>query len=363
MPNTGSSLSLSEAEQINARANELTLRGIALLTESTPASLREAIACFDEAIALRNQLPLAANPWFRYGLIAGWMNRGDALTRLGSREELRAALKAYDEALIQLRELPMHESPLFVQRLAIAWMNRGITLLTEGSAASVRDAAMNFAEAINAARNFLARNSDEGRELLACALMNRGNALIRVEPPDANAACACVKEALKIISTTEPESVSTAEIGFKARHILCQAIAHLLTEKNLNQAQRDALLAEATDVVESGITLGRNWEVRGTQQFRAAVTDLFRFGCRVYQIYQPHFLTDFLLENMENDSFAGDLQMHTSAVEALWHALVELQREGLKNFNSPNFNQAIDRLRELRVTEERLAELRRRNAK
>src|SRR5262245_42422313 len=111
------------AQQRDDQANARLLRGLELLEANTPASLREAVQCFDDAITLRRELPLSENCWFRYGLIAGWMNRGDALTRLGSADELGEALRCYDEALSQLRELPMHESPLFIRRLAIAWLN------------------------------------------------------------------------------------------------------------------------------------------------------------------------------------------------------------------------------------------------
>src|SRR5690349_20579587 len=112
-------LSKTAAGQMDAAANVHLLRGLALLETNTSARLLEAIACFDEAITLRQQLPLAANPWFRYGLTAGWLNRGDALTRLGGPGQLVEALRSFDEALAHLRELPMHESPLFVRRLAI----------------------------------------------------------------------------------------------------------------------------------------------------------------------------------------------------------------------------------------------------
>ena len=54
----------------------------------------------ERAIELRRSLPLEGNPWYRYVLAAGWMNRGDALTRLGSPENLVEAVRSYDEALV-----------------------------------------------------------------------------------------------------------------------------------------------------------------------------------------------------------------------------------------------------------------------
>lgn len=350
------------AQQRDQEGNARLLEGLKLLEQSTPASLREAIRCFDAAIELRRRLPLAENCWFRYGLIAGWMNRADALTRLGSMDELTEALRSYDEAFAQLRELPMHESPLFVKRLAIAWLNRGFTLLKQATPVSVAGAVESFREAIAAADNFLSANPAEGTTLLAGAWMNHGNALIQQSPPDAGNARTSAKGALKLSCAIESSEVGVAEIGFKARHILCQALAHLLASRDLEPGQRDELLAEAAEAVDDGMVLARNWEARGAMQFRSQAADLFRFGCRVYQTHQPHFLTEFLLENLDparsDGAFSSDLQMHASAREALWHTLGELQRDGFKAMNTPRFEELLEALRELRITDERLVALR-----
>ncbi len=351
------------ATELDERANARLLRGLTLLEANTPVSLREAASCFAEAIELRRQLPLAENCWFRYGLIAGWMNRGDALTRLGSADELREALRCYDEALLHLRELPMHVSPLFIKRLAIAWLNRGITLMKQATPASVPEAGQSFREAIAAAHNFFAVNPAEGNALLAGAWMNCGNALIQSLPPDAAGARASEKEALQLSRFSEQTDDASAELGFKARHVLCQALAQLLAESGQSSTRGDELLAEATDVVDEGMALARHWEARGANQFRAQAANLFHFGCRVYQTHQPHFLTEFLLENLDparsDGALPGQLQMHAAATDALWRTFSELQRDGFKAMNSPRFDDFLEQLRDLRITGERLATLRR----
>jgi len=353
----------ADASRCDQQANARLLHGLTLLEENTPASLREAVRYFDDAIELRRHLPLVENCWFRYGLIAGWMNRGDALTRLGSAGELGEALRSYDEAFTQLRELPMHESSLFIKRLAIAWMNRGCTLMKRATPGDIVTATESFREAIAAAENFHSANRDEGVPLLAGAWMNLGNALIQRAPPDASLARDAARAALNLCRPVEPNEVGVAEIGLKARHILCQALAQLLAGDNLVSAQRDELLTEATDAVDEGMALARAWELRGAKQFRSPVAELFRFGCRVYQIHHPHFLAEFLLENLDparsDGAFASNLQMHTSAMDALWHSLAEFQREGFKAVNTPHFAGILEQLRELRITEERLAKLRR----
>jgi tetratricopeptide (TPR) repeat protein len=352
---------LAAAQQRDAQANGRLLRGLELLETNTPTSLHEAVQCFDDAIALRRELPLAENSWFRYGLIAGWMNKGDALTRLGSADELRKALRCYDEALSQLRELPMHESPLFIKRLAIAWLNRGFTLMKYWMPGSISEAERSFGEATAAARNFISRNPTEGVALLAGALMNHANALIQHSLPEADKAIASVKEALKLCRDTERGDAMVAEIAFKARHILCRTLADQLTRNGLAADHRGALLAEASDIVDEGMALARDWEARGVTRFRPLATDLFRFGCRVYQTHQPHFLTEFLLENLDpalsDGAFTNSLLMHASARDALWRSLGEFQRDGFKAINTPRFTELLAHLRELRVTEARLTQL------
>jgi tetratricopeptide (TPR) repeat protein len=366
VPDSSSAEALFTARQLDECANARLLRGLALLKENTSSSLREAVSCFDDAIALRKQLPLAENCWFRYGLIAGWMNRGDALTRLGSVNELHEALRSYKAALEHLRELPMSESPVFVKRLAIAWLNRGVTLLTMGTANDVLQAAKSFDNSIAAARNFFSINAEEGRELLACAWMNHSNALIRLDPPPLENARDAARNSLRIASITEKDDAAAAEIAFKARHILCQTLAHSLAKASPDESQRKDFLDEATDTVDDGMALARLWESRGANQFRAPAAELFRFGCRIYQIYQPHFLTEFLLENLDpthsSGSFASNLEMHISAVDSLWCMLRDLQQDGFKTVNTSQFDKFLERLRDLRITEERLAELRRINA-
>jgi hypothetical protein len=350
------------APERDARANARLLRGLELLEAGTSANLRNAVKCFDDAIALRTTLPLAENCWYRYGLIAGWMNKGDALTRLGSPDELREAVRCYDEAFLHLRELPMHESPLFIKRLAIAWLNRGFTLMKQTTPPSVALAVESFREAIAAARHFSSHKPVEGLPLLAGAWMNHGNALIHLAPPEAGMAGSSATEALRLCRDTERDDATLAGIAFKARHILCQSLAHQLARAEVPSAQQDRILAEASDIVDDGMALARTWGRRGAKQFQSSAASLFRFGCRIYQIHQPHFLTEFLLENLDPEradgAFADHPAMHASAMDSLWRSLGEFQRDGFKAINTPRYERMLDSLGELRVTEERLATLR-----
>src|SRR5688572_24363916 len=108
----------SEAPAIDAQASMLMKRGIRLLSDATPDAISEALACFDRALELRSRLPIDAVPVFRYGLAACWLNRADALIRLGHAALISDALRAYDEGIALLRGLPLHEDARFPRRLA-----------------------------------------------------------------------------------------------------------------------------------------------------------------------------------------------------------------------------------------------------
>jgi hypothetical protein len=43
----------------------------------------------------------------------------------------------------------------------------------------------------------------------------------------------------------------------------------------------------------------RFWERRGIDRFRSLAVDFFRFGASVYAGYQPHFLHEFVSEELD----------------------------------------------------------------
>ncbi len=191
-------------------------RGIALLTENTLRSLTESLPCFDEAIRLRRNLPLAENAWYRYVLAAGFMNRADALTRLGWLDD---AVSLYDEALAILQTLDLEDDSRFRQRLALAWMNRGVTLQQE----SVVDALVSFENAIAIATE---------PALVAAGLTNYGNALLQLSAPDLVRARRAFEDALPLLAEQEETDAGMAEIGLKARHGICRALAWQLADES-----------------------------------------------------------------------------------------------------------------------------------
>lgn len=344
----------------NAMASGWMKRGIALLNENTEESLTASLHWFEGAIELRLTLPLHENSWYRYVLAAGWMNRGDALTRLGSGENLAEAVRSYDEALALLRTLELESNPLFRKRLALAWMNRGITLQEQGT--SMSSALASFDEAISCLRDPGALAEADNRPILACALMNRGNALLRLTPPAPVLARESAEQALALLAGAEEEELLAAETGLKARHILCRAMASQLEDCTTTIVRED-LVAAATDAADDGMKLARYWEARGESRFRDLAAELFRFGASAYQMHQSHFLTEFLLENLDpsesSDAFPADPKMYATAGEAIARAFAGIQRDGFQALNTPRFDRFLEALRQLRAAETRLDELRR----
>ena len=358
---TGPAISPEDAAHAqNELASKWMKRGIALLEQNTSASLTEAIPCFDNAIELRYALPLESNPRFRFGLAAGWMNRGDALTRLGSPMDFAEALRSYAAALTQLNLLPLDENPLFRRRLAVAWMNRGITLLGQGK--NISEAVDSFEECLTVLQDAAAAGIEDRAQLLGCAWMNRANGLIRLENPDLQHAHDAAKKALEFLAATEQSDVVSAEAALKARHILCQAIGGLLAEKEPAQ-ERDSkdLVSEATDMVDEGMKLAREWELRNVTRFRPLAGELFRFGVRAYQIFQPHFLVEFILESVDAEKSPGaspSPEMHIEAMRGIWRCFREIQNNGFNKLNPEQFEEFLQKLHELSFAENRLNQLR-----
>jgi len=77
---------------------------------------------------------------------------------------------------------------------------------------------------------------------------------------------------------------------------------------------------EATDLADEGLGLVREWEQKGVSRFRAIACDLFRFGARVYAMYQPHFLEEFIHENRDpahsSPGYVNSAEMRAATSEA-----------------------------------------------
>lgn len=334
-------------------------RGLDLLKANSPASLGEAVSCFDQAIALRRSLPLTTNAWFRYGLMAGWMNRGDALSRLGGEENWREAVISYDEALMLSFGLPLDENCLYPRRMAIAWINRGDTLQKEENPANQAEAAQCFREALAVLEDGSAIGIPDRPMLQAGAWVNLSGALLNLSPRSPLDVIAAANKALSLVGSLGLMEFRAAETGLKARHALCRAIAQEISEPG---TVRDNLVAEATDIIDEGLSIARHWQLRGEASVCAPARDLFCFGCHIYQIYQPHFLAEFILESVDPEKTKGalrvDHKIYQVATASIKSAVGEMLRGEFSSISTPAFHRTLDRLRDLRVAQNRLETLR-----
>jgi tetratricopeptide (TPR) repeat protein len=289
----------TEVEVINAQASILIKRGIGLMMESLAGAVEEALECFDRALALRLRLPIDTNPMLRYGLAACWLNRADALVRTGDAEKLPAAVQSYDEGIVVLRGLTLSADPRFPKRLAMAHQNRALALHTQGRGFSA-DCIAALGEAIAVLESDDAAAIPERAFLLAAAWTNLAN--VRAMEGTAEGAAAAREAALRaipLVASLEEQHADAADVGLRARHVLCRTIAARLAPPAAKDQPMPEEVYEATDLADEGLGLVRAWEKKGVTRFRGVALDLFRFGARVYGIYQPHFLKEFVLENID----------------------------------------------------------------
>jgi hypothetical protein len=310
----------AEIELINQQASTLMKRGIALMEEPRREAAIDALHCFDEALALRREIPAGHSPLQGYLLAACLLNRADALVRLNDAAPLAAALDSYDEAIDVLGTLPMDEDPLYPRRLAIGCQNRGLALQVRGLEGDAAAAAEAFNDAI-AILDLEHSAAIPDRDYLRTVVwLNLANLRAAEDAPDAHIeAREGAVRALGYAGDMEAADVFAAMAGLRARHILCRLCASRLSQAG-DAAEMPEDVHEATDAVDDGLALVRSWERRGVDAFRDIALDLFRFGARVYARYQPQFLNEFIAENTDPASssagYVDDPQMRAAAHEA-----------------------------------------------
>ena len=279
---------------MDARASVFMEEGIRLLHSGS--GVDRALFHFDRALALRCHLPTEV-PIHAYGLAACWLNRAEALTHLGQ-DHHALALHAYDEALALLLSLPLGDDVRFPKRLAIAHQNRALVLAAQNPPATV-DAVAALVNAIAVLDHAEAMDPPERGYLLAVVWMNLAN----IQASKATilsdlAARQAARRALALMNAREYEDAAVAEAGLKARHVLCHIAARRLSVRAQSETVMDDV-HDATDLADEGLGLVRDLERRGVDRFRNLASDLFRFGARVYAYYQPHFLHEFLNEQLD----------------------------------------------------------------
>jgi len=334
----------------NELANLYTNRGICLLTGGEEEKLPAALEDFDRAIALRKDLPLAEEPGIRWGLSAGWMNRGDVLHRMGNRSA--EATAAYDEAIAHLKQLPYEENPATLQRYALAWANRG--LVVEDPAEARRC----FDECIS----LLSDPQNPQQLLTLCnATLNRGRHSLQVLD-DTEATAADARQVLELLVPHERNHPAPAEMALQARHLLAHALCAWLDSSRKGPGIAEDWIGDATDTVEDALAVERHWEQNGIDALRPLASDLFELGLHVYRVCQPHFFADFLVESMDPEMSPGapfaDPRFQAAAARSLQQAVNEAaQRAASATLDPEQMEKQQKILTTLKAADRRLSEL------
>lgn len=351
------------AESNRAQAAGWLRRGQALEAQGSALTLVEAVSAYDAAIELLRTESLAGRDVVRHELGVAWMNRGNALQKQKNAAALTDAVRAYDEAIALVQALPIATDPVFCNCLGAAWLNRGHTLLQLGDAASLAAATRSHEEAVALLRALPIEEIPAYRLNSAGALINLANALLlSAEPAHLEPARATAKEAIALVAALENTASEFADLGLKARRVLCETLGQLLFDAGTDEAAISALAAEASDAVDSGLALVRHWEKLGGPHFRPLAARLFRFGAQLYQLHQPQFLAEFLLENLDPahspDALPANEEFHAIAVETLSRARRELGRRPVAHLDQAATARLLEISRGLAAAEQRLAGLR-----
>ncbi len=311
-----------------------------------------ALRHYDEAIA-RLREHRAVDPEARRQLGVAWMNRGNALQK---QNDAALAVAAYDEAIALLQELPpTHEHR---NHLGAAWLNRGHALIGNVNTARPEEAVTAFEKAIAILSALPCAENPAYALNLAGAWTNLGHTQIVKAPSRARAAAG---SALALVRSQKVDALLFAEMDLRARRMLVLALGELLRVAEAARAPLDALASEAGDAIDEGLATARLWDARGFAQLRPLALRLFRLGMQLYGRHQPHFLAEFILENIDPEqpiNFSGDEGFFQAAKETVAETLDKLSRRPcLLVADSSEGLRLLEIAQDLRALQDRLARL------
>jgi tetratricopeptide (TPR) repeat protein len=322
----------------------------------------DALEFYDLAIlALSSES--AGNPPVRHARGIAWMNRGNALQKNGLSADLIEATRAYDSALQEFESLPHESAPPLRNHLGAAWLNRGHSLLASGD---VTGAAVSFERAANLLESLPLEKDVSYRLNLAGARTNLAHVLIPTNPERARV---LAQASLALLADREHEHLALSEMSLRARRALVMALGEILRrgtgvpsvfpdgDGHDTPAAQTNLANEATDAVDDGLALARELEARGVSQLRPLALRLFRLGAQLYRLHQPHFLAEFVQDNLTSPAFAADPNFRATATEALDLAMAEVQRPRKLVVGDASAERLVETARSLRSAQELLSRL------
>jgi len=221
------------------------------------------------------------------------MNRGHELMLRGDEAGLVDALQAYDEAIVLFRSLPVAENPSWANSFGAALMNRGQLLHRLYGVTLAALALTAFEEAETVLRPLQAGDSPWPRRNFAGTLVNRAN--LQLDLGHHAAASADASKALLLAAPSERQEMVDADLALKARRALGDAIGQLLVAPGADQ---ETLARQAGDIADDALALIRYWSGQSNPAFHVLALRFFRYGAQLYRFHQPHFLAEFIAENL-----------------------------------------------------------------
>jgi hypothetical protein len=347
---------------VDKRAADWMCFGQSREAQGAVEALAEAVQAYDSAIALLKAASLTGSNDVRHELGVAWMNRGNALQKQGTPAAVAEAVIAYDEAIALVRTLPIEANPVFRNCLGAAWLNRGHALLQLNDSASLVAAIQSHEAAATLLRALPLDHSSVYRLNRAGAEINLANTLLVVGGAvNLARARTAAKAAHALVLAHENTASEFADLGLKSRRALCEALGQLMADAGAGKTAIDALADEASEAVDSGLALARQWEQHGVSYFRPLALRLYRFGAQLYALHQPHFLAEFLLENLEPVSaptaWSASGEFREIARTAVLRARQTRMLEPMLGADDAAIARLMETSRALTAAERRIAEL------
>lgn len=342
-------------------ANLHTYLGLTYLLGPERDHWLEAARQFETSILLREADP-DPDEEAQWGLSAAWINRGDALSRLGERDQLLEAIRCHDQGAERLRSFDLAANPAYRSRLALSHLNRAAALMElqlrhgETVAPSPFE---HFAEAVAILRPGAELGLEESKRMLAVALTNTSRARLLLEPGSANSIQESLRESEEALRWIEGFDCGDWEL---LKLDLTARLSSGLARRALASTPDDAVAI--TDLVEEGIDHLRRYLSLGGRLnvLEGLAAPLLRCGAEVYARHLPHFLAEYLLDQLDPERGAGGLERsalcHEAAVEVLWAETARLKQGGFADLGTEAYERRAALESEWHQCRERLAAIR-----
>lgn len=290
----------------------------------TKKVLEQATDCFLQSISILEELPWKENARYRHQLAATWLNLGNSLARQSNpAKPTERTVDAFEKAREIIGDLPVEDVTIGSLVASIhSSFGRAIMWSTEKS--NLDQAVSSFEETIRVIAGIKDKKDPRLVMEMASAHANRANLLSRapVSKESIEETLSSGEFALKMAAPNEKNHLFAAEISLSARRSICHAFGIMVEQQT--QETKQQIHDRASDLLEDGLKLVKLWEERGADGLRPAAQHLFHLGCAFYCTQQPHFLPEFINENL--DTKKPNPVMLESAKKTITEALSRIEK-------------------------------------